>query len=340
MPATMRVVRPIAAGMEKPGERAHDTRMSKTHPLPQHGEDPAIEPIRERMATAIVRHLGGRNEATTAVAGLNIYSCGHTTAPGSYLYAPSYAFIVRGTKRVVLGDETYVYDERQFLLTAINLPTIAQVIGATEGAPYLSLKLDVDLELARELIADVDAVGAGKGMGGRGMAVGVVTPELASATMRLIDLLDAPHDIPILARGIEREILYRVLSSPAGVRLRQAVQVGTQTHRVANAIRWIHDHYRSPLRIDELARAAGMGESTLHRHFRVLIGMSPLQYQKQLRLNEARRLMLSDRLHAGVAARHVGYESEAQFNREYRRLFGSPPKRDVQELRDRPGRGE
>lgn len=336
----MCVVRSTAVGMEKPGERAHDTRMSTTHSLPQHDDDPAIERIRERMAAAIVRHLDGRNEAATAVAGLNIYRCGHTTAPGSYLYAPCFALIVRGTKRVVLGDETYVYDERQFLLTAVNLPTIVQVIGATDDAPYLSLKLDVDLELARELIAEVDAVGAGKGEGGRGMALGAVTPELASATMRLIDLLDAPGDIPILARGIQREILYRVLSSPAGVRLRQAVQVGTQTHRVATAIQWIHDHYRRPLRIDELARAAGMGQSTLHRHFRVLAGMSPLQYQKQLRLNEARRLMLSDQLHAGVAARHVGYESEAQFNREYRRLFGAPPKRDVRELRDRPGRGE
>jgi AraC-like DNA-binding protein len=296
----------------------------------------AIEPIRARMAAAIERHLCGFGEAQTPVAGLTIHGCAEPKEPSSSFYEPSFAFIARGAKRVVLGEETYVYDETHFLLTAVNLPTIVQVIGASRGAPYLSLKQNIDLDLARDLIAEVDSYGIPASSSGPGMAVGPVTAPLAAACLRLVDLLDTPQDVPILGKAIQREILYRVLTSPVGARLRQAVEVGTQTYRVASAIQWIRENYNRALRIDELARLAGMGESTLHHHFRSLTAMSPLQYQKRIRLHEARRLMLTDRLDAGVAARRVGYDSATQFNREYRRMFGAPPKREVRELLSAP----
>lgn len=300
------------------------------------GEETVIEPIRARIATAIKRHLDGRGDAQTPIAGLSIYGCAEPKEPSSFFYEPSFAFIAHGAKRVVLGDETYVYDETHFLLTAVDLPTIVQVIGASPETPYLSLKQTIDLELARSLIAEVDAYGIPASTSGPAMAIGPVTAPLAAACLRLIDLLDTPHDVPILGKAIQREILYRVLTSPVGPRLRQAVEVGTQTYRVTSAIRWIRENYDRALRIEDLARLAGMGESTLHHHFRSLTTMSPLQYQKRIRLHEARRLMLTDRLDAGVAARRVGYDSITQFNREYRRMFGAPPKREVTQLLSTP----
>jgi len=249
--------------------------------------------------------------------------------PDSSLYEPSFAFIIKGAKRVVLGNETYVYDQDHFLLTAVGLPTIVQVLDASASAPYLSLKLDIDLDMARELIAEVDQLGSPAEGNGTGIAIGPVTPELANAALRLLDLLDEPRDIPILARFIQREILYRIVTGPVGGRLRHAVEVGTQTNRVSAAIRWLREHFDQPVRVETLASVAGMGESTLHHHFRALTAMSPLQYQKHLRLHEARRMMIADRIDAASAALRVGYESVTQFNREYRRLFGAPPKTDV-----------
>lgn len=255
-------------------------------------------------------------------------------APDSSFYEPSFAFIIQGAKRVVLGTETYFYDHDHFLLTAVGLPTIVQVIDASASVPYVSFKLDIDLDLARELIAEIDQLGSISEGDGAGMAIGPVTPELTSAAGRLLELLDRPADIPILARSIQREILYRIMTGPVGSRLRHAVQLDTQTYRVSAAIRWLREHFDQPIRIETLARIAGMGESTLHHQFRELTAMSPLQYQKHLRLHEARRVMLTDRIGAGSAAHRVGYESVTQFNREYRRLFGLPPKADVRAILD------
>ena len=259
--------------------------------------------------------------------------------PRAFLFQPSYAFIARGSKRVVLGNETHVYNQSSFLLTTVGLPTVVQVLGATEAAPCLSMQQDLDIEMARDLIAEVDQLGPRAVAHGRALAIGPVTPALASATLRLMELLDSPDDIRILARSIQREIVYRVLMSPVGGHLRQVVQLGTPTHSVSVALRWIRENFARSLRIKDLARVAGMGESTLHHHFRTLTAMSPLQYQKQLRLHEARRLMLTERMDAGVAARRVGYESTTQFNREYRRLFGVPPKRDVRAILSSAARG-
>jgi AraC-like DNA-binding protein len=167
----------------------------------------------------------------------------------------------------------------------------------------------------------------------RGMATGEVTLPLVAAFGRLIDLLSEPQDIPILAPVIQREIFYRLLVGDQGLRLRQMASIGSQSHQIARAIDWLKSNFARPLRIDDLATQVNMSISTFHHHFRVLTAMSPLQYQKWLRLHEARRLMLTERLDAGAAAFQVGYESPSQFSREYSRLFGSPPLRDITNLR-------
>ncbi len=291
-----------------------------------------IELARIRMGEIVESRLPGNGSFYTAIAGLSLHRLTKPMPPVSMLFAPSFAFIIRGEKRVVLGEEVYAYDQDHFLLTAVDLPTIAEVIGASPTAPYASFMFDIDLDAARELIAEVDQHGLQPDDTGTGIAVGPVTPELADASLRLMELLDRPQDIPILARSIQREILYRVITGPVGSRLRQVVELGTQTNRVSVALRWLRDNFDQPIRIDALADMAGMGESTLHHHFRALTAMSPLQYQKHLRLNEARRLMIAERIDAGSAALRVGYESATQFNREYRRLFGIPPKADVRAI--------
>ncbi|GAB7524176.1 AraC family transcriptional regulator [Paraburkholderia sp. 2C] len=306
--------------------------MASMHTLARQADPCAA--IRGQLADIIARHLGDRRESETPIPGLTIHGTSRPSEPTSYLYEPSFALIASGSKRVVLADETYVYDESHFLLTAIGLPTIVQVLGANASRPYYSVKLNIDLELASELITDVDARGLRTTSPETGMALGPVTQPLATATLRLAELLDTPEDVPILARSLQRELLYRVLISPAGGRLRQAVDLRAQGNRVAAAVRWIRQNYARPLRIKELADQVGMGESTLHQHFRTLTNMSPLQYQKRLRLHEARRLMINQRIDAGTAAHRVGYESATQFSREYSRLFGTPPKRDVRTILD------
>jgi len=207
-----------------------------------------------------------------------------------------------------------------------------QVLGATPAHPYLSIKLDFDLDLANDLIAEVDETGTRQPVQTSGLAVSPVTPKLAEATLRLVELLMSPEEIPILARGIQKELLYRVLISPGGDRLRQAVLRGSQTNRVSIAIRYIRKNFAHPIRIETLAEKVGMGASTLHYHFRAVTTMSPIQYQKQLRLHEARRILLRDETDVAGAAYRVGYESANQFSREYKRLFGDSPKSDVRRL--------
>ncbi|WP_149343706.1 AraC family transcriptional regulator [Neorhizobium sp. P12A] len=292
----------------------------------------ASEAIRRRMVSIFVRHFDGEGSTETAVPGLSLHRRMSMAAPASFLYEPSLALIVRGEKRVILGHETYHYDQAHFLLTALDLPTVVQVLNATQTDPYISIKQVIDLELARELIAEVDQLRYSTTANEPAWAVGHVTAQLLNAALRLLELVDRPQDIPILSRSIQREIIYRALVSPVGARLRQVVEVGTQTNRVSAAVRWLRDHFQQPFRVEQLAEIAGLGESTLHHHFRALTAMSPLQYQKHLRLHEARRLMITERLDAGSAALRVGYESATQFNREYRRLFGVPPKTDIRAI--------
>jgi AraC-like DNA-binding protein len=248
-------------------------------------------------------------------------------------YEPSVTVIAQGRKRVELGRNVFIYDASRFLLTAVDLPVVSRVIEASEQAPCLALSLKLEMPVVRELLSREEIQVGEAPSDSPGMATGETTVEFLSACCRLVDLLEAPQDIPFLSGLIQREIIYRILRSAEGARLRAIATLGEQSHRTAKAIAWIRANYAKPLRVEDLAEIAGMGISTLHHHFRSLTAMSPLQYQKQLRLQAARGRMLMDGLDAASAAFEVGYESASQFNREYSRFFGQPPMRDMRTLR-------
>src|SRR5262245_43159989 len=291
----------------------------------------------EALGKSIARWTENGTKLMTAISGLSLYRRDAPTQPTSSMQEPSLCVIAQGVKRVLLGDDTYVFDVHHFLITSVDLPTVVQIIQASREKPYLSLLLKLDQREMAQLMVDSNLPPPRAQQSSRGMAIGEVTLPLLSACQRLIDLLAAPQDIPILASLIQREILYRLLVGDQGARLRQIASAGSQSHQIAQAIEWLKSHYTLPLRIDDLAAHIHMSPSTFHHHFRALTAMSPLQYQKWLRLNEARRLMLTERLDAATAAFQVGYESLSQFSREYSRLFGAPPLRDITYLRQMVG---
>jgi AraC-like DNA-binding protein len=240
---------------------------------------------------------------------------------------------VQGKKRINVGRSTLICDESAFLLTSIDLPVVSQVIDATLERPILCLTLNLETPEVRRILSEHELPVRGEPADARGMSVGENTAELLNACSRLVDLLETPPDIPFLAPLIEREIIYRLLRSPQGAHLRAISTLGEQSNRTAKAVSWLKENYDKPLRVEELADIAQMGVSTLHHHFRSLTAMSPLQYQKQLRLHVARERMVNEGLDAASAAFAVGYESASQFSREYSRFFGQPPMRDVKNRR-------
>ncbi len=228
----------------------------------------------------------------------------------------------------------YLCDGSNFLLTSVDLPVVSQVIAATEKEPMLGLLLKLEMPAVREILSQQEFHLRGESADARAMAVGVTFARTCWTHARgSWILLDSPQDIPFLSSLIQREIIYRLLRSPQGKHLRAIATLGEQSHRTAKAVEWLRMNYAKPLRVEELAAMARMGVSTLHHQFRSLTAMSPLQYQKQLRLHVARERMLNEGLDAASAAFEVGYESASQFNREYSRFFGQPPMRDIRERR-------
>jgi AraC-like DNA-binding protein len=270
---------------------------------------------------------------TSAIPGLSLFRRNEPTGPISGMYEPSICLVAQGAKRVLLGDDTYVYDAHHYLITSVHLPTVVQIIEASSEKPYLGLRLKLDLREMSQLMVDSNLPQPRAQQSSRGMATGEVTLPLLTAFQRLLDLLTEPQDIPILGPVIQREIIYRLLVGDQGERLRQIAAAGSQSQQIARSIDWLKGNFTQPLRIDDLAEQARMSTSTFHHHFRSMTALSPLQYQKQLRLQEARRLMLAERMDAANAAFQVGYESPSQFSREYNRLFGAPPLRDITSLR-------
>lgn len=287
----------------------------------------------DSLIGSIARWTEKTEHLTTAIPGLILYRRERLTQPISAMYEPSICVIAQGAKRVFLGDDSYVYDSRHFLVTSVNIPTVVQVIRASYEKPCLGLVLELDRREISQLMVDTNLPAPRTQQSNRGMGIGEVTLPLLTAAKRLIDLLDQPQDIPILAPIIQREIFYRLLVGDQGALLRQIASAGTQGNQIARAIDWLKSNFAEPLRIDDLASQVNMSPSTFHHHFRALTAMSPLQYQKWLRLNEARRLMLTERMDAASAAFQVGYESPSQFSREYNRLFGDSPLRDITNLR-------
>jgi AraC-like DNA-binding protein len=244
------------------------------------------------------------------------------------LYKPSLCIIAQGTKEVLVGADVFRYDAAHYLLASVELPVTGSIIEASAAAPYLSLSIDLDPADIQSLTLDTDLPVASPSGSARGVAVSRVEIDLLDAVLRLVRLQERPRDIAVLAPLILREILYRLLIGEQEVRLRRMAAANSDLQRIARAIHWLKQHFAEPIRIEDVARAAYMSPSGLYHHFKAVTAMSPLQYQKQLRLQEARRLLLSEGLDAATAGFRVGYESPSQFSREYRRLFGAPPLRD------------
>lgn len=292
-----------------------------------------LQELKEELAHRIAVYIGSDERRVTEIPGLTVHRRTAPTPACSMTYEPSLILTAQGRKRVELGGKTFTYGSSHYLLTSVALPVVARVVEASERTPCLAVSLKLRMSIVRELLSREEIEVAPHVGNGPAMSVGVVTVDLLDPFCRLIRLLDQPQDIAFLSGLTEREIIYRVLRGPEGVRLRAIATSGDQSHRTAKAIAWIKDNYAKPLRVEELAEIAGMGVSTLHHHFRALTAMSPLQYQKQIRLQEARARMSIHGLDAGSAALEVGYESASQFTREYKRLFGQTPMRDSRALR-------
>jgi AraC-like DNA-binding protein len=294
----------------------------------------ALTAARDALAASVARWApADQYPVSGPIAALKLFQRSAPSEPLSCMYDPSVTLIVHGRKRVMLGEDTFHYDAGELLLTSVDLPAIGEIIEASPSRPFLSLNLKLDQRVMTELILEGGLRAPPAEPTNRGMAVGQATLALLLAFQRLVDLLDTPEEIPVLAPLIQREILYRLMVSEQGNRLWQIASMGSQGQRIARAIEWLKTHVTEPLRVEELAASVQMSASTFHHHFRALTAMSPLQFQKWLRLHEARRLLLTEHLDAATAAFRVGYESPSQFGREYHRLFGAPPLRDIASLR-------
>ena len=248
-------------------------------------------------------------------------------------YKPSVGLVVQGNKRSVVGDEEYIYGENQCLVVSVDMPSSFFASGATPEHPFLAVSLDLDSRIISRLVMELPPVSDAESELYKGVAVTSVTPDILNAFLRLTELLDRPEETAFLAPGIIYEIHYRFFMGPLGRNLRRFSTVGTHGNQIAHAVAWLRDNYREPLQVRELARRVNMGTSTFHKYFKEVTTLSPLQYHKRLRLYEAQRLMLMEDADAASAGIAVGYESPTQFNREYKRMFGAPPRRDIMRRR-------
>ena len=293
----------------------------------------------DRMRDIVARHAAdGRND--TPVPGLALFRSPAPTSLTAGVFEPMFCLIIQGSKAVTIGERQVHYDPKGYFIASLELPASGRIIEASPDRPYLSLSLRLCRETLAGLLADVPAPperpdAPGRSATTQGFDVSPVTADLLEPACRLLALLDAPGDIPVMAPLVERELLYRLLRGPQAATLRQIATADSRLACVRRAIGWIRRYYDQPLRIEDLAKLAGMSPASFHRHFRAATAMSPLQFQKSLRLQEARRLLVTSRSVAG-AGFAVGYESASQFSREYARQFGAPPARDAQRLRGDP----
>lgn len=297
-------------------------------PLEQSFQEKRLE-----LAALIERFTGQDGSHQTAITPLCLFRASNPSEPVHSVYEPALCLVAQGAKEVLLADELYRYDQANYLLVAVDLPIVGQVVEAQPEVPYLSLRLNLDPREINALIIEAGIPAPTNPGSGRGLTVSRIEPQLLDAVVRMVRLLETPQDIRLLMPLIMREILYRLLTGEQSTQLRQIALANSQAQRIAKVINWLKFNYDKPLRIENIAREVNMSPSALHHHFKAVTAMSPLQYQKQIRLQEARRLMLSEALDAATASFNVGYESPSQFSREYSRLFGAPPQRDIARLR-------
>lgn len=284
-----------------------------------------------RLLDVAHRHCPG-GLVETALDGVRLNKVTAPTAPVPGVYEPMFCVILQGAKMVTIGDRTVRYDPSTYFVASVELPAAGCVIEASAEQPYVGLSITIDRPLLASVLADLPERPVGRDAG---FFVSGVTGELLGSVRRLIELLDAPQDIAVLAPMIRREILYRLVQSDDSGTIQQIARVDSRLSRIHRAIHQIREHYQLPLSIDRLADLAGMSRASFHRHFKAATAMSPLQYQKAMRLQEARRLLIVE-ANAQSTAHRVGYESASQFSREYARMFGLPPARDAERLRGAP----
>jgi AraC-like DNA-binding protein len=286
--------------------------------------------LAERVARAI-REDG----AVEAPGGLRLLRRSSPTPKEHGVSSPAFCVIAQGSKEVLLGDELYRYDANRYLITAAALPTATRVTEASEERPYLGIVLGLDPTLVGSVMVETGHPAPRENTAVRAFDVSPLDAGLLDALVRLVGLLDAPADEARFLRPlVTREIVFRLLKGEQGGRLRQIAILGGHSHRIARALERLREDFDRPLRIEDIAREVGMSVSGFHRHFKAVTAMSPLQFQKRMRLQEARHLMLVEDLDAAGAGHRVGYSDASQFTREYKRLFGAPPMRDVERLRE------
>lgn len=285
------------------------------------------------LAKQIEKWTQNTNLLETNIPGLKLTHWISPTPITSHTHQSSICLIAQGEKRVILGEESFIYDANHFLISSVDLPVISNILQASKNKPFLGLIMDLDLQEISQLIVDGELSFSVQKNAQKGIAVGELSEPLLNAFIRLMDLLEEPDSIKILAQGIKREIFYRLLLTEQGSRLNQMVTAGSHSHQISKAIEWLKNNFIKPLNIGELATCSGMSKSAFYTHFRTMTSMTPLQFQKKLRLSEARRLMLTENLAAINTTFRVGYESPSQFSREYCRLFGAPPAKDIKMLR-------
>ncbi|MUG65787.1 MULTISPECIES: AraC family transcriptional regulator [Paenibacillus] len=296
------------------------------------------DPERQQLALAqlaqlILRHTPSSGTHPTAVPSLSLMHAVHPSEPLESVYKPSICVVAQGAKTASLASEIYRYDPAHYLITSVELPIVGHIIEASPEVPYLSLKLGVDLDVIVDIVKEMQRPESDS-QAARGITVNETSSALLEALVRLLQLLDTPEDIPVLAPLMTREIVYRVLQNGQGALLSQFAMIGSHAHNIAQAVQVLNREYDQPLSVEQLAKSVNMSVSAFHKHFKRVTAMSPLQYQKTVRLQEARRLMLIEGLQAADAAYSVGYESPSQFSREYARMYGQPPMSDMQRLRE------
>lgn len=266
--------------------------------------------------------------------GIHLTRSSTPTEPLHAVSEPSVCVIAQGSKQLLLGDHLYRYDPAHYLLVTVDLPVVAQVFDASPERPYLGMRLELDPALVSSVMVEAGPLAARSGGDVRALDVSPLDAELLNAMVRLVRLIDTPDEARVLRPLVTREIVFRLLLGDQGNRLRHLARLGGQMDRIAEAAERLRRDFDQRLRIESLARELGMSVSAFHHHFKAVTAMSPLQFQKQLRLQEARRIMLGEDLDAATAGYRVGYDDASQFSREYKRLFGQPPLRDVERLRE------
>jgi len=269
----------------------------------------------------------------TVIPGVEIFKASSTSTPLPTVYQPSLCVLAQGEKQVFVGADVYQYRAGQFLTVTVDLPLHSQITKASATDPYLLLKVNIETALIAELYSHIPTEKPLSATAGRALFVGEMDSATADAVMRLADLMMTPEHIPILAESTKRELFYRLLCSNFGPLIAQMAIKDSSLHRISKAIQWVKQEFRKPLSVEDLAQLAGMSVSSFHAHFKNITGLSPLQYQKSIRLLAARNLMAAENLDAASTAYQVGYESPSQFSREYARMFGNPPARDINLLK-------